>query len=222
VSTSGDRVILVHGLGRTARSMAILATRLSRHGFRVVDFEYPSRSESIEALTDRLAAAVERCCGTARETVHFVTHSMGGVIVWNYLVRRSLPHRGRVVMLSPPGNGSELADVFADSALLRSILGPAVRELGTAPGSFVRQLPPAEFRLGVITGDRSLNPLSAWLIPGPNDGKVAVDRARVPGADDFLVVSATHTFIMNRADVAHQVVAFLRDGSFDITSGEPC
>jgi pimeloyl-ACP methyl ester carboxylesterase len=198
--------------------MGILARRLRRRGFRVLDFEYPSRSESIEALTDRLTADVEERCAATRETVHFVTHSMGGVIVWNYLVRRSLPHRGRVVMLSPPGNGSELADVFADSALLRSILGPAVRELGTAPGTFVRQLPPAEFQLGVITGDRNFNPLTAWLIPGPNDGKVAVDRARVPGVDDFLVVSATHTFIMNRADVADQVVAFLRDGRFDITS----
>lgn len=220
VSAPDEPVVLVHGLGRTARSMGVLATRLRRQGFRVVSFEYPSRSESIEALTRRLAAEVERRCPSSRDTVHFVTHSLGGVIVWSYLVQRSGLHRGRVVMLSPPGSGSELADAFADSTLLRSILGPAVSELGTEPSSFVRQLPPARFQLGVITGDRNLNPLSAWLIPGPNDGKVSVERARVPGADDFLVVPATHTFIMNRADVAREVVAFLRDGSFYITSDD--
>ncbi len=209
-----ERVILVHGLGRTPASMAILGARLENAGFRVVSFGYPSTSEPMEVLVDRLQAEVARCCGDEAETVHFVTHSMGGVLVRSYLSQRPEAHRGRVVMLSPPSQGSELVDAFADSPLLRSVLGPAGSKLGTDSASITNQLAPVRFSLGIITGDRSLNPLGSWLIPGADDGKVGVDRAKVEGAADFMVVPATHTFIMNRRDVAEQVVHFLRHGRF--------
>ncbi|MGD8494687.1 MAG: alpha/beta fold hydrolase [Gemmatimonadales bacterium] len=214
-------MIVVHGLGRSALSMAVLTGRLRSAGFRATAFQYPSRRASIATLTERLAARVARSCAGRDSSVHFVTHSLGGILVWNYLAGTSGPHRGRVVMLSPPARGSELADAFTDVPLLRSVLGPALTELGTDPDSLVRRLPAADFELGVITGDRSLNPLSDHLIPGPHDGKVSVERARVPGATDFLVVPASHTFIMNRGDVAGQVVAFLRHGRFDTTSYGP-
>jgi hypothetical protein len=118
-------------------------------------------------------------------------------------------------MLSPPSQGSELVDAFADSPLLRSILGPAGSRLGTDSASIPNQLGDVRFSLGIITGDRSLNPLGSWLIPGPDDGKVGVDRANIEGAADFKVVSATHTFIMNRRDVAEEIVHFLRHGRFE-------
>jgi pimeloyl-ACP methyl ester carboxylesterase len=209
-----ESVIVVHGLGRTPASMAILESRLKNAGFRVVNFGYPSTSEPMEALVARLQAEILRCCANEAETVHFVTHSMGGVLVWNYLSEQPEAHGGRVVMLSPPSQGSELVDAFADSPLLRSMLGPAGSRLGTDSASIPSQLGPIRFRLGIITGDRSLNPIGSWLIPGPDDGKVGVDRANVEGAADFKVISATHTFIMNRRDVAEEVVHFLRHGQF--------
>jgi hypothetical protein len=197
--------------------MSLLGARLRARGFRTAGFAYPSLAEPIEALTQRLAAEVERRFPGGEEDLHFITHSLGGILVWNYLCGRAAPHRGRVVMLCPPARGSELADRFADTPGLRSLLGPAGSELGTRPDAFVHRLPPVEFELGVITGDRNLNPVSARLIPGRHDGKVSVERARVPGAAELLVVPATHTFIMNRADVAQQVAAFLRRGHFDTT-----
>ena len=209
-----ESVIVVHGLGRTSASMAILEQRLENAGFRVVSFRYPSTSEPMEALVDLLQSEVALCCGTEAETVHFVTHSMGGVLVRSYLHERPEGHQGRVVMLSPPSQGSEIVDAFADSPLLRSVLGPAAAQLATDSTGISSQLGPVRFDLGIITGDRSLNPLGSWLIPGPDDGKVGVDRARVEGAADFMVVPATHTFIMNRRDVAEEVVHFLRQGRF--------
>ncbi len=205
---------MVHGLGRTSASMTILESRLKNADFRVVSFGYPSTSEPMEALVDRLQAEVELCCGPEAETVHFVTHSMGGVLVRSYLDRQPEAHQGRVVMLSPPNQGSEIIDAFADSPLLQRIVGPAGSALGTDSAGISSQLGPIRFGLGIVAGDRSINPLGSWLIPGPDDGKVGVDRARVEGATDFMVVSATHTFIMNRRDVAEQVVHFLRQGRF--------
>ena len=207
-------VILAHGLGRTPVSMAILASRLEQAGFRVVRFGYPSRTEPIETLVDRLEEAVAECCGNNPGAVHFVTHSMGGVLVRSYLSERPEPHEGRVVMLSPPNRGSEIVDAFADSDLLRSFLGPAGTRLGTTPDGIASQLPPVRFSLGIITGSRSMNPVGSWLIPGPDDGTVGVDRADVEGSSSFLVLPATHTFIMNRRDVAEEVAHFLRHGRF--------
>lgn len=208
-----ETVVLVHGLGRTPASMLVLETRLEGEGYRVFNFGYPSRSEPLEALTDSLAAAVRECCvGLSR--FHFVTHSMGGVLVRSYLARRSQPFEGRVVMLSPPNQGSEIVDAYADSPLLRALLGPSGVRLGTDSSGIASELGPVDFSLGIITGDRSINPIGSWLIPGPDDGKVAVSRARVEGAADFLVLPATHTFIMNRSDVAEQVAHFLVYGTF--------
>jgi len=209
-----ETVIVVHGLGRTPASMSVLEYRLENEGYRIVSFGYPSRSEPIETLVGLLADEVERCCAAERETVHFVTHSMGGILVRSYLADQPRPRRGRVVMLSPPSQGSELIDALEDSPLLRLTLGPAATELGTDSSDIAARFGPVHFSLGIITGDVSFNPLYSSLIPGPDDGKVGVDNARVPGAADFLVLPATHTFIMNRSDAADAVIRFLRTGRF--------
>jgi hypothetical protein len=125
-------------------------------------------------------------------------------------------------MLAPPAGGSEVIDEIADVGLVRDWLGPAGSSLGTGEDDLPATLErPVDFEVGVIAGERSLNPLGSGIIPGRDDGKVAVARARVPGARDFLVVPATHTFIMNRMDVALETVRFLREGRFGETPPSP-
>ena len=214
VSDNVESVVVVHGLGRSPASMKLLVSRIEDAGYSVMNFGYPSTEEPIEALSALLSAELQESFGGDTCDVHFVTHSMGGVLVRSYLAQQPKPHTGRVVMLSPPNQGSEIIDAFADSELLRSLLGPAGMKLGTEPDGIASELGPVRFSLGVITGDRSLSPIGSWLIPGPDDGKVAVDRAAVEGAADFKVIHATHTFIMNRKDVAEEVVHFLENGEF--------
>lgn len=217
--TDAETVIVVHGLGRTPASMAILVERLEDAGFRVLNFGYPSTEEPIESLVARLRSRVEACCAASMDHVHFVTHSMGGILVRVYLAEHSPDHLGRVVMLAPPNQGSEVADfvtdLAAESPVLSGILGPSGARLGTDSTGIARELGPANFEVGIITGNRSMNPINSMLIPGPDDGKVGVDRARLQGADAFLVVEATHTFIMNHRGVADQTIHFLREGRFD-------
>lgn len=210
-SQDRETVILVHGLGRTRVSMALLGARLREAGFQTVNTGY-SAGKTVEELVSELATRVEECCAGAPD-VHFVTHSMGGILVRLYLAEHSPEHLGRVVMLSPPSHGSEVVDALADSPLRRLLLGPAGSRLGTDSMSVPSRLGPAEFELGIITGNRTLNPLTSWLIPGPDDGKVGVDRARVEGAA-LLVVPHTHTFIMNTRVVADECEHFLRTGHF--------
>ena len=203
--------------------MALLSSRLRKAGYRVVTFGYPSTSEPIEVLVDSLGKALSECCSGDLDGVNFVTHSLGGVLVRSYLSDRPEAYEGRVVMLSPPSQGSEIIDAFADSPTLRSFLGPSGSRLGTDSLGIANQLGPVTFDLGIITGDRSLNPIGSWLIPGPDDGKVGVERAKLEGAADFLVLPATHTFIMNRRDVADETVYFLQRGRFrrEGDSGQP-
>lgn len=216
----GETVVLLHGLGRTPHSMAVLGERLQDAGYYVVDFGYPSRSESIEELVERLDRRVDRCCSIETGRVHFVTHSLGGVLVRAYLEDLDRPFHGRVVMLAPPSSGSEIVDMFGDSPLRERLLGPAGAALGTDSTAVVNSFGPVDYELGVIAGDRSYLPMTSWLIPGPDDGIVSTEGARIEGAP-FLVVPGTHTFLMNRRDVADATIAFLRTGTFEAPESGP-
>src|SRR5207245_2058137 len=183
-----ETVVLLHGLGRSPRSMRRLETALARSGYRVVNVNYPAGKMPIETIADLLDARLADCRGADRARVDFVTHSYGGIVLRYYLATRPFPNLGRVVMLGPPSAGSELADLLRRIPLVRSVAGPARLSLGTGPDSLPARLGPVHFELGIIAGNRSLNPLSSWLIPGPDDGMVSVERAKVPGMTDFLVV----------------------------------
>ena len=210
------RVILLHGMGRTHRSMVKMARHLSDSGYIVVNLDYPSTEADIATLSLGIVAeTVDRCRSEDSGTpIHFVTHSLGGILVRHYLQTHSLPPGSRVVMLSPPNQGSEIAESLKDFPPYRWIMGPAGQQLGTTSDAMPNQLRTVAVPVGVITGDRSLEPWFSARIPGPDDGKVSVERARLPEMADFLVVPSSHGFIMNDAEVIRQTIHFLRHGRF--------
>ena len=209
-----EDVVLLHGLGRSDRAMRPLADALTRAGYRVHNLTYPSLAEEPEQLVSQVGEQIDACCAHA-ERLHFVTHSLGGLVARAVLARATRANLGRVVMLAPPNNGSAYADLVRESKLRVDELPPAITALGTDPESFARSLPPPSYPLGVIAGARSVNPLDPLLLAGPGDGAVSLASARLPGMRDFLVVDATHASIRRRADVHAQVIAFLRTGAFE-------
>ena len=211
---SVDVVFLVHGLGRTRRSMAPLARNLERHGFRVRNIGYPSRKGTIDELSAHLGGEVARAGLRADQPYHVVSHSLGGILVRYCRSQGHLPDLARAVMLCPPSQGSEVTDRLKENPLYHLFLGPTASRLGTDPQSLPNALPPVDFELGVIAGDRSLNPLYSWWVSGKDDGKVSVARAKVEGMADFLVMPHSHSFIMASDEVAEQVAFFLRTGHF--------
>ncbi len=214
--TSAEHIILLHGLARTERSMAKLARHLSQQGFVVSNRGYPSRKKRVEILArEVIPPAVADCRQKGARKIHFVTHSMGGILVRYYLKHYQLPELGRVVMLAPPNRGSEIVDKLRKNIVFQWLNGPAGQQLGTKAESLPNRLGAVDFELGVIAGDRSVNVFLSRLIPGTDDGKVAVARTKVKGQDDFMVVHASHPFIMGDARVMAQTVFFLRYGRFE-------
>lgn len=220
-----ETVVLLHGLGLGSWAMARLGHALERDGYRVVNLTYPSRSVPLETLArDWLPAQLRTHEIASAPRLHFVTHSMGGILVRTWLDQQlrtgtTLPaNLGRVVMIAPPNQGSAVAEKLQNFPPFRWFTGVNGRRLGTNPTSLPRTLgpwPAAVGQLGVIAGDRSLNPLfSAWLT-GPNDGKVAVASTHLTGETAHRVLHHSHTWLQWHADTAHAVSTFLSTGRFD-------
>ena len=208
-------VVLLHGLARSARAMNSLQQAFFEQGYAVLNINYPSTEFPIEILAEQhVHSEMKRLQSCPK--VHFVTHSMGGIVLRYYLQQHNLANMGRVVMLSPPNQGSELVDKLGDIALFKWLNGPAGNQLSTAANSMPNQLGAVQFELAVVTGDRSFNPLYSWLIPGEDDGKVGVARARVNGMKTFKVVPKTHTFIMQSKSVIQIVMQFIKMGHLDL------
>ena len=218
IEAPAAHVVVLHGLGRSSKSTWLLSHRLETLGFYVHNLDYASTERAPSELVDDLRAEISNCCAKANAgsgvPIHFVTHSLGGILVRAFLAKHRPVSLGRVVMLSPPNQGTELVDRFADHPLFRWATGPIAQELGTQSSSLPVRLGPANFELGIITGNRSLNPVASWMITGADDGVVAVDSARLEGMADFLVVPKTHTFIMNSSEVTDEIVHFLNHGAF--------
>jgi pimeloyl-ACP methyl ester carboxylesterase len=214
-----EYVILLHGLCRTSRSMVPMERALSKAGYQVLNVDYPSRTAAIEKLSEAaIGGAVGDCQENGAVKIHFVTHSLGGILVRSYLARHPIPNLGRVVMLGPPNQGSEVVDKLGSWRAFKKLNGPAGNELGTDKNSAPNKLGPANFCVGVIAGDRSINWINSLLIPGPDDGKVSVARTRLAGMADHLVIHSAHPFLMRNRTAIRQTIEFLQAGRFQHTA----
>ena len=190
---SKEGVILLHGLARTSASMEKMERAMTDAGYQVTNIDYPSRTASISTLAeDTISTALQSDALRDCTRIHFVTHSLGGILVRAYFSEHTDPRLGRVVMLGPPNQGSEVADKLKSWKLYQKINGPVGAELGTNIDSTPNQLGPVDFTLGVIAGDRSINWINSLMIPGKDDGKVSVERTQIEGMSDHIVIHATH------------------------------
>jgi triacylglycerol lipase len=213
-----EHVILLHGLCRTSASMTKMERALTQAGYRVWNIDYPSRTNTVAGLSESvLPAAIRDCRKAGAERIHFVGHSLGAILIRDYLARHELAEVGRVVMLGPPNRGSEVVDKLGSWWLFRKINGPAGSELGTAPDSAPNRIAPlhSNIAVGIIAGNRSINWINSLMIPGPDDGKVSVDRTRLKDATGHLVLRTAHPFLMKNSIAIKQTIRFLRDGQFE-------
>lgn len=212
-TNANECVLLLHGLARSPRSMRRMEKILRKEGYNVINFTYPSRQHDVETLASTfMPEAIAQC--PQGHTIHIVTHSLGGILTRYYLNENTIENLGRVVMLAPPNKGSEIVDTLGHLKSFKMVNGPAGLQLGTDANSIVNQLPPVDFELGVIAGNKSPNALYSSWINGKNDGKVSVESTKVDGMSDHIEMEVTHPYMMRNKKVINQVIAFLQRGTF--------
>jgi len=216
LASAADCVVLLHGLARTAISMNKMQRALTEEGYVTANVGYPSRHHTIEELAPMaIAEGLEACRSNGNvERVHFVTHSLGGILLRQYLSVNEIVGLGRVVMLAPPNQGSIAVDELGNLPGFDWLNGPAGRQLGKGEDSVPLRLGPAGFELGVIAGNRSIDPITSAVLENPDDGRVSVEDTKLEGMDDFVVVEHSHAFMMRMHRTIELTIRFLKNGSF--------
>jgi|SRR5579871_545008 len=214
-------VVLLHGLARTSRSFRKMERALQGFGFVTLNLDYASRRRPLEALVEDIHPAIAGFAESVDE-LHFVTHSMGGLLARAYLAGRRPRRLARVVMLGPPNNGSEVADLLRDFAPFRAFYGPAGQQVGTGQCELFAQLPLPHCPVGIIAGNRTLDPVASFFVlPRPNDGRVSVVSTKLEGMADHITLKTSHSLMLLNRNAITQTIAFLRMGRFEHSTQLP-
>ena len=208
-----ESVILLHGIFRTRLSMRGLAGFLERANFHSEAITYPSTRYALGELAAIIHPQVQAAAARGRR-IHFVGHSMGGLLIRAYIHAHRPENLGRVVMLGTPNRGSEVADFLQGMKPYQWLYGAAGQQLVTKQEPFAAMLGRVDYDLGIIAGDRSLAPVSSYIIGKANDGKVSVESTKLEGMKAHLVVPCSHTFLPSQQNVWRQAAHFLRHGQF--------
>ncbi|MDX1678360.1 alpha/beta hydrolase, partial [Arsukibacterium sp.] len=196
-------------------AMETMQQALDGAGYHTVNVDYPSRKHAIEVLAPMvIPSALSQCREKQSDIIHFVTHSMGGILLRQYLQENLISDLGRVVMMGPPNQGSQVVDNIKDLPGFEAFNGPAGMQLGTGEQDVPKQLGAVNFELGIIAGTRSINLILSNFLPNPDDGKVSVENTKVRGMCALVTVDVSHPFLMKRQKVIDQVLHFLEKGNF--------
>lgn len=213
---SGTAVIALHGILRSSKSWTDMQRVLEPDGYTFISVDYPSTQLPISEFANQLQELITSLDGI--EQIHFIVHSMGGLVVRRWGQLYSDPRVHRMVMIGTPNRGAEIASMLQKNLLFQLILGPAGQQLVSDPEQFISTLPLPTMEFAVIAGAKGTPDGFNPLIPGDDDGVVTVQSARLPGAVDFLAVPVLHSFQPWNPEVMAATRRFLSTGALR-TSG---
>jgi pimeloyl-ACP methyl ester carboxylesterase len=208
---SGKAVIAIHGITRSSKTYHAMRPALEKDGYMVVGFDYPSTQIDIQQAAGYLNRVIQSLDGI--EEIDFVVHSLGGLVARSWFKEHFDLRVKRMVMLGTPNRGAEMADMLRKNAAFRLIMGPAGQQLVTGDGGTIAKLPVPLCEFAVIAGGRGADGYNP-LVAGDDDLVVSVESTKLPGATDFLMVRAIHTFLLSNPEAIEATVRFLDTGHF--------
>lgn len=207
------KVILIHGIFSSKYFLYFIGQYLKKEGYDITLLDYPSTQYPLEKLVEKLHPKIKQIINnnSSSDPIHFVCHSMGGLLLRAYLEKYPVPNLGRVVFLATPNQGSELADVLSEFTLFKWLFGPAGQQLKTTQTAQVFKKP-IDFELGVVMGNKPTIYLPCFK--GENDGNVSVESSKLPGIKDHVTVPKNHLSILLDKNTQHQINHFFKKGHF--------
>lgn len=209
----GDYVVILHGIARSSNHMEKMEKYLLKQGYDAINIDYPSTDYTLESLIYLVHQDISKKL-TEDKTVHFVGYSMGGILNRAIINKHRPKNLGRVVQLAPPNNGSEVSDFLKENWLYKKVYGPAGQQLTTNQQKIKELFGDIYYDLGIIAGNRTIDPISSSIIPGKDDGRVSIENTKLKGMKDHIVVSVAHPFLPSNKTVQQQTAYFLQNGVF--------
>jgi pimeloyl-ACP methyl ester carboxylesterase len=208
-------VILLHGFGKSSRSMNSIASYLAEHNYKVINVDYPSRKHDIQTLIEKKIAPQAQECLNKKSKIHFVGYSMGGVIAKNFIDNHNITNLGKLVLIASPIRGSDISSILSKNSFFRIIFGPAVSDLSFSSKLFQTPEANLSYPIGIIKANKSHNPLtSLFLLKGPNDGTITHASTHIDGAKDIIQIDANHNSIIYLDETKKQILHFLQTSNF--------
>jgi hypothetical protein len=212
ITSKKNIVVLLHGLGRSKSSMWLLQSRFEHAGFLVKAVGYHSLDREPEQILRDVTKQINAFHIDSNQTVHFVGHSLGGLLIRAYLDSNTVQSLGRVVLIGSPSKGTPFVDHFHDEWWMK-LAGPTANALGTDEKSFPKTLRPPYYPIGIIAGVSNIID-NEQFIPGEDDGVVPVESTKIEGMTDFVVIETSHSMMRYNESVAQQTIEFLTHGRF--------
>ena len=208
-----ETVIVLHGLFRSSDNMQSLADFIKENGYHVINVDYPTIKIPIEEIRDNIYQEIK---DPIKESLnmHFVCYSLGCLITRAILEKYRFDNLGRVVMLSPPNKGSQVADFLKDFWIYKKYAGPAGQQLTTNQTQIINTLGDIYYPVGIIAGNKTIDPISSFIIPGDDDGKVSIENTKIENMTDHIVIPASHFFLPQNKTAWKQTIFFLKNGRF--------
>lgn len=205
-SENGDYVIMIHGLGASSAYFRPLEKALKAEGYSTIRVGYPSTRYSIEKLSDQIFPLILKKTADKNKKIHFVTHSLGGLLLRYYLHDNTIENLGIVIMLAPPNRGSEIIDFYKENSIVSSLIGPAAMQMGTEKTDLPHLLGDAYFSPIIIAGTKSYSEYFSSILPGDDDGKISVFNCSINGMKELITLPYTHEQIVRRKETINIIV----------------
>ena len=207
-----EKIVLVHGYGRSPSAMWRMSEFFEKAGYQVYNIGYRSITQDIDGIKDEFYSKVDKYLSTTNQKVHFIGHSMGGLLIRSYLGERKVHNMGNVVIMGSPNKGTPVVDKLKEKWYF-PLGGPAIKSLSAKGSSFLRSLKRPYYKLGVIAGIIT-RPKNKDLIPGKDDGLVPFESTKVEGMKDMIVLPVSHYMMRYDQLVFNQVLYFIKNSEF--------